>query len=205
MLLFYISILVSAGASLATAAAVDRTAGSSPLSDYEFYDLEWDIEVAPGRHEVLTGTVEEVIAKATELNPSFMATLEPQALDAADNKTALADANGWVGGTLKCHEFLDEGADIGRIRQGIDYLNRLRSKPRVRPGPRLCARVSCSHNSAINICNDNKDWIELQNWQVVTGITSYIIDACSAPGDKYLYGQFFTYYMYNILIRLDAC
>lgn len=41
-----------------------------------------------------------------------------------------------------------------RIREGIDYLRRVRGLPSNGPGPGNCARVSCSWGSAIWWCND---------------------------------------------------
>jgi hypothetical protein len=44
-------------------------------------------------------------------------------------------------------------AGVETIYEGIDYLNGI-GAPGVDPGPRVCARVSCSYNAAIFWCND---------------------------------------------------
>ncbi|KAF2745245.1 hypothetical protein M011DRAFT_527749 [Sporormia fimetaria CBS 119925] len=161
MLLSRISIFIPIITGLTAAAAVDRTAVSTfPIPGYELVDLEWDIEVSPGQHEILTGTVEEVIAKATSLSPNFMATMatidEDAALSPADaDTTASRD-------TLVCLKW--ELANMHTIQEGIQYLRSLRNKPRLPAGPKKCSRVSGSYNSAIFFCNDNNHLIDLTKW-----------------------------------------
>jgi hypothetical protein len=45
-------------------------------------------------------------------------------------------------------------ADGAAINDGINYLNGLDVPCNVGPGPGNCVRVSCSWNSAIELCND---------------------------------------------------
>jgi len=45
-------------------------------------------------------------------------------------------------------------AEERHINTGIAYLRGIRGDLRIRPGPRVCDRISCSHNAAIYLCND---------------------------------------------------
>lgn len=45
-------------------------------------------------------------------------------------------------------------AEERHIDTGIAYLRGIRGDLRIRSGPRVCDRISCSHNAAIYLCND---------------------------------------------------
>jgi hypothetical protein len=45
-------------------------------------------------------------------------------------------------------------AEERHIRAGIAYLRGIRGDLRIRPGPRVCDRISCSNKAGIYLCND---------------------------------------------------
>ncbi|KAL4785905.1 hypothetical protein BJX76DRAFT_355668 [Aspergillus varians] len=61
------------------------------------------------------------------------------------------------GHTVNCWNGYVEGARLSKIKEGIEYLRHTYPYQLAWLGPGQCARVSCSQNSAIHWCNDNKD------------------------------------------------
>jgi hypothetical protein len=45
-------------------------------------------------------------------------------------------------------------APLAAYWEGMRYLRSLKGQVHMPPGPGLCSRVSCSHDSAVYICND---------------------------------------------------
>ncbi len=116
------------------------------IAGYTIQTLEWDVQVAPGRVEVLNGTIQEVFAQAVQINADFkqldVATSTPQRDMHENLKRTTVNCGTWP------------LADKGRIIEGIAYLRGVPAAPRNGPGPGYCGRVSCSYNAAIYWCND---------------------------------------------------
>ncbi|KAG4432462.1 hypothetical protein IFR05_012052 [Cadophora sp. M221] len=121
-----------------------------------------------------TGTVEQIFMELSAKDPKF-GSQEPRSTD-----TELATrAKTWqeclpIPGKPDLHE-----ADSEAISNGIGYLRRLGGTCGV--GVRTCARVSCSWDSAIFICNDNPRHIDISSNQIAT-YTQDLVTAC----DKYV-------------------
>ena len=116
------------------------------IPGYTIQTLEWDVQVAPGRVEVLNGTIQEVFAQAVQINPDF------KQLDVATSTPKRGMHENLKRTTVYCGTW--PLADKGRIIEGIAYLRGVPAAPRNGPGPGYCGRVSCSYNAAIYWCND---------------------------------------------------
>lgn len=105
--------------------------------------------MSPGQTHILNGTIQEVVAQAVEINPSYKLSSAKRAVD-----TSAIEARSLTKRNIICGNW--PLADKGRILEGINYLNHLPAsdRPTNGPGPGNCGRVSCSYNSAIWWCND---------------------------------------------------
>lgn len=115
----------------------------------------WELEIAPNRVETFEGTIEEAVAQAIALEPSFEKTF----FEAADEAVAAADATeskrSLSPRAALCYNRSDwQQCSASAIEAGVRYLRGVSGKPRLGAGPGACSRVSCSYNSAIFICND---------------------------------------------------
>ncbi|KAL2847407.1 hypothetical protein BJX68DRAFT_268275 [Aspergillus pseudodeflectus] len=95
------------------------------------------------------------------------------------------------------------GASRRRIGEGISYLRRLPGTPSMGPGPGACGRVSCSHNAAIFVCNDNSGYHNLNSWNLVADGADFINSRCISGGDTA--GQIFYHENWNVIVRRDNC
>lgn len=118
-----------------------------PISKYTIETPVWEIEVAPGKTEVLNGTVQEIYSRALAINPNFQQV--PTARSIQELETSLVEKRAT---TVKCGNW--PSAERRRIHEGIAYLRTLTAAPRMPPGPGACFRVSCSYGAAIYWCND---------------------------------------------------
>lgn len=117
------------------------------MPGYGIEEIQWNLEVHPGKMEHLNGTVEEVITQAKQLNPDFVPAKGESQQATESEPAALAKRNDIV-----CNK-LPKG-DIWKLRDGVSYLRGLSGGLTEGPGPGNCGRVSCSWKSAIWICND---------------------------------------------------
>lgn len=110
-----------------------------------------EIEIVPGRVEVFEGTVQEAVAQAIKMETSFEAIFNDAVATANVNATATVLENS----RLECAKEEDwNGCWPLHIEKGVKYLRSVRSRQHLGPGPNKCSRVSCSHDSAIFLCND---------------------------------------------------
>ncbi len=135
------------GRSLLTDTYVLQVMAVEPsIPGYTVTTLEWDVQVAPGRVEVLNGTIQEVFAQALQINPDFK---QPDAVTSTPRRGMHENSKRT---TVYCGTW--PLAEKFRIEEGIRYLRGLPAAPRNGPGPGYCGRVSCSYGSAIYWCND---------------------------------------------------
>ncbi|RFN54322.1 serine threonine protein kinase [Fusarium flagelliforme] len=103
-------------------------------------------------------------------------------------------------------------AEERHTNTGIAYLRGIRGDLRIRPGPRACDRISCSHNAAIYLCNDNpfEKWI--QSWDDVANGAK----ACNNECRYFSYDGSLTEWvtsgqrfhdpgLFNVILRYDTC
>lgn len=128
--------------------AIDEDA---PVPGYGVVELQWNLTAPDGSPVTVTGTVEDVDRQISERNLTFPVgdsvsvnpLTTPVPLSVEDDIESFFCFGRWP------------GANIKRIRQGVNYLRGLRgTRPTNAPGPGFCGRVSCSWNSAIWWCND---------------------------------------------------
>ncbi|RHZ53257.1 uncharacterized protein CDV56_105933 [Aspergillus thermomutatus] len=102
------------------------------------------------------------------------------------------------------------------IMQGIDYLKGLTGVCGVAAGPRVCARISCSYNAAIWLCNDNA-WYIQPSCSYLGTYAEDIVSTCAHvdfnSGTKgwgtqwsdTVNGQEFDTDNYNVIVGVDSC
>ncbi|KAK3326142.1 hypothetical protein B0H66DRAFT_616987 [Apodospora peruviana] len=202
---------------LVTSAAIRSAVGAAvggnavdPINGYEMVDMSWAIEVAPGRVEILNGTVQEVVAQATEINPGFLTdellafppAFPPAPAPAPAGKRRLLQRR-----TVKSCNSESRYADGFAIIEGVNYLRRVPGKPTLGPGPGECARVSCSKDSAIYWCNNSTD-VKTVTWEAVANSAKYITDVCPWYGPdhpSFVSGQNSEDGKWNTVVRGDTC
>jgi hypothetical protein len=99
-------------------------------------------------------------------------------------------------------------AFMSHIDAGIFYLNNLHTRLGV--SAKSCARISCSYDSTIYLCNDNGGYIEPAS----TYIASYaqdLVNLCTTgsftkfPAYRKTGGQEFDSDRYNVIVKKDSC
>ncbi|EAQ92887.1 hypothetical protein CHGG_01122 [Chaetomium globosum CBS 148.51] len=145
-----------------------------PISKYTIETPVWEIEVAPGKTEVLNGTVQEIYSRALAINPNFQQV--PTARSIQELETSL-------------------------VEKRATTVKTLTAAPRMPPGPGACFRVSCSYGAAIYWCNDNKTWKNLDNWDMIANSAGFIIISC-APEASYVSGQNFESGNWNTIVSV---
>ncbi|EHK99809.1 hypothetical protein M7I_4304 [Glarea lozoyensis 74030] len=95
-------------------------------------------------------------------------------------------------------------AKVDKIVDGIHYLQ---NKARCGVNPRSCARISCSWDSAIFLCNDRNDFIQ-PSCAYLASYASDIINFCHQDVNGIgiaVAGQEFDTENYNVLVRYSNC
>ncbi|KAJ0419812.1 hypothetical protein BJY00DRAFT_324175 [Aspergillus carlsbadensis] len=170
----------------------------SPIPGYEIVDLAWDVEISPGGdHVLLNGTIQEIYEQLTAINPDFgidLSFLDDEEDDDEEEDENIRDYfcfGRWPGTSRR------------RIEEGVNYLRTVSGSPSMSPGPGSCGRVSCSYDAAIYLCNDNTNYHNLQNWNIVADAASYILTRCISGRDTA--GQVFYHDNWNVIVRRDDC
>ncbi|KAE9979390.1 hypothetical protein EG328_000875 [Venturia inaequalis] len=174
-----------------------------PIPGYGFEDFSWDLEVFPGRHMILNGTIQEAIAQAVQINPKFKFN---------NTVTASSDANtprhtDWDFAYF--HEILDAMMMLGNGKGEDGHGEDLpKGKPKLGPGPGNCGRVSCEGSSAIYWCNDSLDDKELSSYSDIANAAVRVTEYCPPFGGfskVETKGQQFTNDQWNVIVRGDNC
>ncbi|KAH9210962.1 hypothetical protein DL95DRAFT_525977 [Leptodontidium sp. 2 PMI_412] len=124
-----------------------------------------------------TGTVEQIFKELSAKDPNF-GSQESRSIETG----LVTRAKTWqeclpIPGKPDLRE-----ADSEAISNGIGYLRRIGGTCGV--GVRTCARVSCSWDSAIFICNDNPRHIDIASNQIAT-YTQDLVNACDHYVSQY--------------------
>ncbi|PWI65035.1 hypothetical protein PCL_07447 [Purpureocillium lilacinum] len=92
------------------------------------------------------------------------------------------------------------------FEQAVKYLEDLGSQPRMDAGPASCSRVSCSHWTAVFLCNDAKASKTLESWTVVANALKALRDRCGIfpLTDWPLGGQIFYKAGWNVILPLAS-
>jgi hypothetical protein len=119
--------------------------------------LSWDVEVSPGGPIItLNGTIEEVHAQLTKINPNHDAEFALHNTNKpAPGTTALKKrADGWQ--SVRGCSTRWEKALSTTVDDMILGLDAAKGKPNEGPGPGTCGQVSCKDDNSIWWCNDVK-------------------------------------------------
>lgn len=132
-----------------------KTIQGSDGTTYDVVDLEWNLNINNSLTVTVTGTVQDVFNRLSELNPAA-ATAIQETIDGSPTSalTQRDDDDPYNATNFFCSVNGWSDADCFHIGEGIDYLRLLDGTPGNGPGPGNCGRVSCSYNSAIYWCND---------------------------------------------------
>ncbi|KAK8135301.1 hypothetical protein PG984_003241 [Apiospora sp. TS-2023a] len=188
----------------------------APIPGYGVEEIQWNIEVAPGRMERLNGTAQEVVALAKQINPDFVVPkADPQeaAATAIQRRAAAAGTGNSTAVLAKRNHFLCDIFEGGKaiytyvINDAI-YLQGLQGGPTQGPGPSNCGRVSCEHASSVWICNDAPYTHYFDSWRWIANSVWGILHECfvNQYGIKSLSdGQVFEDGDWNVIVRFDVC
>ncbi|KAK0672295.1 hypothetical protein QBC41DRAFT_299782 [Cercophora samala] len=132
-------------------------------------DVTWDMPIdltnSSSPTVRITGTIQQAIAQMEKAYPGWKNNIKIQATPAAD-KPAKIDC--WPKGEERCVTI--------NIVDGITYLSNQFGLAQNDPGK--CGRVSCSYNSAILWCNNDKKLKKLP-WQAIADAALDIVQECT--------------------------
>ncbi|KAK2855559.1 hypothetical protein FQN49_005076 [Arthroderma sp. PD_2] len=160
--------------------------------------------VTPGGVNVtLEGTAQQIYYQILKLNPDY----HPEAFSAVPNASAL-NASSMLEKRGRSHIICDPSGTLrawrGHIEHGIAFLRRIPQGGDCSvKGHRSCARISCSYDSGIFLCNDNPYWIE-RPCHLLGDYAEAILNRCQASVPK-VSGQQFDTDNFNVLVKYDKC
>ncbi|TLD21323.1 hypothetical protein PspLS_09322 [Pyricularia sp. CBS 133598] len=146
---FYTAVMALA-ASSKHASALATSRALSTLPDLPTVDVVWDVEVRPGKKVALTGTAQQVVAKALELNPDFQMKKIPTSPSQPQRSSGSSSNNT----RLFKRDYTLCGGDPAlqhRTWENIQYLFGLGQTLRIES--HTCGRLACQYNSGIEWCN----------------------------------------------------
>lgn len=111
----------------------------------------WEVEVRPGETVILNGTVQQVHAQLTALNPNW----EAERANATASQSHLERRNVFPEHPQIFCGIMPMSWNFGPLtRSAIDYLSKVPGSPRNDAGPGNCGRISCEWNTGVWWCND---------------------------------------------------
>ncbi|KXJ90220.1 hypothetical protein Micbo1qcDRAFT_205836 [Microdochium bolleyi] len=186
------------------------SARDSYLQEATFVDMGWTGSIVPGGpNYTFTGTAQEIISQIQEIDPNYVA---PDATaiswDSVDANAALVSANPDAILTRQQAHTICRVAAPGpcpnrlAANEGVRYLAGLQGDCWLPPGPRVCARVSCSWNCGISWCNDNNHRV---SWlcRDLTNNAQKTINEC--PYAEGVWGQTFDEQNFNVIVGYSPC
>ncbi|RDW79322.1 uncharacterized protein DSM5745_06174 [Aspergillus mulundensis] len=193
------------------------------------------IRASPNETVPATGSLEEIRARALEINPNWDEEYYGPAQKAVDERfmmhgsdddsdddsdtDAESDADAESGTHLSkrlAKDFDAEGIYCTREKK-VDWINARREAirlvlldgaPRLGAGPGKCSRVGCTAGSAIVWCNDNREVLKLKSWDEVADGAWAVIGKCrwSEKGEGfYVSGQARHKNNWNVIVRSEKC
>ncbi|KAK7941581.1 uncharacterized protein PG986_013968 [Apiospora aurea] len=185
-------------------------------------ELQWKVEVAPGRVETLIGTIEEVVHTARRINPDFQfgSNATNSTITSYHNQEAALlsarkvidgpgherDHDNMRPGDLRCYRDAKNGA-VRRVlkKEAVPYLDAVQGQPTAGPGLDNCGRVSCSHRAAVWVCSNSEEMVTISSWHVIAGAVTEIINECIV-GEGWLFEKTKVngvYYGDGFYVRVD--
>ncbi|KAM7189900.1 hypothetical protein V8F33_009809 [Rhypophila sp. PSN 637] len=141
---------------------------------YTLSELTWSFNpFGNGTTVNLTGHVQKVLHELYTISPAFYNKIITTPVPPANNIDLLT-------GNYTCgpQPGIDGRVSKSAIEDGIYYLRQVPGRPWMRSGPRACAQVSCSWNSAIWWCNDNPHSISLIWFKSIADCAQVLCDNC---------------------------
>ncbi|KAI9367243.1 hypothetical protein BJX61DRAFT_547663 [Aspergillus egyptiacus] len=127
----------------------------------------WEVRPSPDAAPLtLNGTIDDVHDQLRAINPNYDE-------DWKDHPVGSGIVRRYL--DIRCEGYLDAVPD--RIREGIEYLRKVKGRPSL--PPHTCGRVSCSWRSAIRWCNDNDHEKVLPSYHNIADSAQVIVDRCS--------------------------
>ncbi|KAK0736602.1 hypothetical protein B0T21DRAFT_384077 [Apiosordaria backusii] len=165
-------------------AAASVTAIPSPLEGKTVTDITWIGQVvADGPMVNFSGPCLHSIEKSiAAVYPGFTWATAPRSLEDDDASIDLHSDDDPPKGDpdpalLKCWEGGVGDADAVHISDGIYYLEKVPGWCMNGPGPNNCGQISCSYNSAIIWCNDNR-WPYKKHCRYFAKFARAVSDGC---------------------------
>ncbi|RAK97951.1 uncharacterized protein BO80DRAFT_179862 [Aspergillus ibericus CBS 121593] len=183
-------------------ALLSATSLATPsLDDHTIVPMTYTGPITPGgQHMPFTGdSIQEIHSQIKALNPDFELT-DNSAV--TKRKSSDSDSDSDTKGNLICNipgRFSDT-AQTFWIRSGIKYLKGLEGKCGVSKGPKSCARISCSYNAGIFLCNDEELHVKCSD---LADYANDIIERCDEG--EYVNGQEFDDGNWNIVVAESLC
>ncbi|GAB1309857.1 Ecp2 effector protein domain-containing protein [Madurella fahalii] len=177
----------------------------APIPGYGVEEIQWEVQAFPdGPMMNITGSLEQVRSELIKINPNyddFVSLKVEHDVDARSLEKRFGPVCGG-GGYGWGPAFTDA------ILTGILYLRGVSGRPTQGPGPGNCGRVSCSENSAIWWCNDNRFTFSLPGFNTIADCAQVLVDACNGSngaGVLSVVGQNFNGDNWNCIVRGDSC
>ncbi|KAF2836611.1 hypothetical protein M501DRAFT_1059999 [Patellaria atrata CBS 101060] len=175
---------------------------AAPASKFSALDsgvettMEWRGPItSDGADVTLTGTIQEVYKQVLERNPNYLTDFPP-----AEGTSLVARNRIWP---VQCNPGGDF-ADVNRISEGIRYLRDLSGgNARCGVNGRSCARISCSWDAGISLCNDRNDHID-PSCRYLADYAEAIVNDCTRVPNR-VKGQQFDTDNYNVLVKHNPC
>ncbi|KAJ0323938.1 hypothetical protein COL5a_008054 [Colletotrichum fioriniae] len=173
----------------------------TPIDGFDIIIPQWEVQAAPrGAKLILAGTVEQVLAELQAINPNYAQDFN---LDFELPSPAVHKRNDFDSAAFACN-VTKAMADQNIIVKGAKYLRGVKGKPYHPPGPKTCARVSCSWKSAIWWCNHAQTSRELDSYALIADGTDHIIQVCKTNGE-WIDGQTWHKDNWSVVVGRDNC
>ncbi|KAG6263723.1 hypothetical protein E4U48_006551 [Claviceps purpurea] len=192
-------------------ASVSAVAISEPIPG--LFVPSWNVAIEPGQEDIIVvnGTVQQVDAYMEANYPGWSAKWANFTSKSAPAKRATA-AHPTRPDMIKVKSVMCDrplqGCVTGAILGGIDDLRKIKKSrhPRSGPGPRNCAKVSCSSNAAIFWCNDTDQPKILDSFSDIALGAEVVVYSCGTDGyDLEVAGQAFMFGDYSVIVGQRKC
>ncbi|KAK4120077.1 hypothetical protein N657DRAFT_580382, partial [Parathielavia appendiculata] len=161
-------------------------------------DLEWEVEVPPGKTAAVNYMIESVFDRlgalsttCSQMGGSRLPRPPASASAAVKRATHFSQGSYYCGGPP--------------FWKGLEHLRRIgKAYVHMHPGPGACAKVSCSHGGAVFVCNDRPEewWLDSSD-RIADGLS--FLSRCTRPASRDVAGQLFHPDNSNIVVCHDSC
>ncbi|KAL5338579.1 hypothetical protein BJX70DRAFT_194890 [Aspergillus crustosus] len=105
---------------------------------------------------------------------------------------------------VRCNNLHPKGYD-NPLGKGADHLRKIRGRPHLRAGPSVCAKVSCSWDTAIWWCNDNRHPFTLPSYRNIGDGATVIRNKCMDKADRHISGEINHIDKWSVKVLGDDC